>query len=52
MRVVLVLLDGAQEEIDLSDDDLGQGARPGWAAGAGTGNRTQRAGLGGMGRVT
>jgi hypothetical protein len=38
---VLVLLDRAQEEVDLSDDDLCQGTGPGRTAGAGAGASTK-----------
>jgi hypothetical protein len=50
-RIVLVLLDGAQKQIDLGNCNLGQGVGPGGAAGTGAGTRTQRTGVRGMGRV-
>lgn len=36
LGAVLVLLDRTQEQIHLSNNNFGQGAGPGWTAGAGT----------------
>lgn len=46
MRVVFVHLDGAQQQVDLGNGDFSEGAAGG-AVGAGTGTRTQAAGVGG-----
>lgn len=51
-RVVLVVLDGAQEEKYLSDDNLDQGAVPSGATGTRAGSSTQAASVGRMRRVT
>ena len=44
VRVVLLLLDGTEKEIDLGDCNLGQGACAGGAAGTGTGSRARAEG--------
>jgi hypothetical protein len=44
--VVLVLLDCAQQQIDLGDGNLGEGTGLSRTAGTGAGTRAQRAGVG------
>lgn len=45
LGTILVLLDGAQQEVDLGDNDFGQGVGPCRTAGAGAGASTEDRGL-------